>query len=40
MATLSDIEIKNLPIDKINEILNSGKYIPAIKKTLIDRKKC
>lgn len=40
MATLSDIEIKNLPIDKINEILNSGKYIPAIKKkTLIDRKK-
>ena len=40
MTSLSDVEIKNLPIEKINEILNSGKYIPAMKKkTLIDRKK-
>lgn len=35
MSNLTDIQIKNLKIEKIDEILSSNKFIPSNKKTLL-----
>lgn len=39
MSTLSDVQIKNLKIEEINDILKSKKYIPILKKELILKRK-
>ena len=39
MSNLTDIQIKNLKIEKIDEILSSNKFIPSNKKTLLLNRK-
>ena len=39
MSTLTTQQINNLKIEEIDEILNSGKYVPAVKKNLLSERK-